>query len=169
MPIDAMDRRLLSAIEDGLPLVPQPYAAVARRLGLGEADVLARLRRLRADGIVSRFGLVVRHHELGYRANAMAVWNVPDADVDDTGRRLAAYDFVTLCYRRPRRLPNWPFNLFCMVHGRDRDTVCEQIARLIAEQSLESLPHEVLFSRRRFKQRGARYFMKTDVPARGVA
>jgi len=169
MPVDATDRRLLAAIEDGLPLVPQPYAAVARRLGLDEADVLARLRRLRAGGIISRFGLVVRHHELGYRANAMAVWNVPDAQVDDMGRRLAAYDFVTLCYRRPRRLPNWPFNLFCMVHGCDRDTVCEQIARLNAEQTLASLPHEVLFSRRRFKQRGARYFMKTDVPARGVA
>jgi len=130
MRIDDTDRRLLAAIEDGLPLVPQPYAAVARRLGLGEADVLARLSRLRADGIISRFGLVVRHHELGYRANAMVVWDVPDGQVDDIGRCLASYDFVTLCYRRPRRLPDWPYNLFCMVHGRDRETVRDQITRL---------------------------------------
>ena len=169
MRIDDMDRRLLAAIEDGLPLVPQPYAAVARRIGLGEADVLTRLQRLRAEGVVSRFGLVVRHHELGYRANAMAVWDVPDALVDDIGRHLAAYDFVTLCYRRPRRLPVWPYNLFCMVHGRDRETVRAQIARLNAEQSLDSFPQDVLFSRRRFKQRGARYSMGADVPARGAA
>jgi DNA-binding Lrp family transcriptional regulator len=169
MRIDDTDRRLLAAIEDGLPLVPQPYAAVARRLALGEADVLARLNRLHADGIISRFGLVVRHHELGYRANAMVVWDVPDGQVDHIGRRLAAYDFVTLCYRRPRRLPVWPYNLFCMVHGRDRETVHEQIARLNAEQSLAALPQDVLFSRRRFKQRGARYSMETGVPARGAA
>ncbi len=160
MRIDDTDRRLLAAIEDGLPLAPRPYAAVAQRLGLGEADVLTRLRRLRADGIVSRFGVIVRHHELGYRANAMAVWDLPDGQVDDVGRRLAGHDFVTLCYRRPRRLPLWPYNLFCMVHGRDRDTVREQIARLNAEHGLDTHPHDVLFSRRRFKQRGARYSMR---------
>ena len=169
MPIDHVDRRLLAAIEDGLPLVPRPYAAIAERLGSDEADVLARLRRLRAEGVISRFGLIVRHQELGYRANAMAVWDVPDAQVDDVGRRLAGYDFVTLCYRRPRRPPQWPYNLFCMVHGRDRDTVRHQIARLNAEQRLEALPQDVLFSRRRFKQRGARYSMGVAVPARGAA
>ncbi len=160
MPIDSTDRRLLATIEDGLPLVPQPYAVVAQGLGLSEADVLARLHRLRSEGIISRFGLVVRHHELGYRANAMAVWDVSDGQVDDIGRQLAGYDFVTLCYRRPRRLPLWPYNLFCMVHGRDRETVREQIARLNAEQHLEAHPHDVLFSRRRFKQRGARYSLR---------
>ena len=160
MRIDDADRRLLAAIEDGLPLTPQPYAAIARHIGLSEADVLARLRRLRTERIISRFGLVVRHHELGYRANAMVVWDIPDGQVDELGRRLAAYDFVTLCYRRPRRLPLWPYNLFCMVHGRDRDTVRGQITTLNAEQCLDAYPHDVLFSRRRFKQRGARYAMK---------
>ncbi|MHA1600716.1 MAG: siroheme decarboxylase subunit beta [Alphaproteobacteria bacterium] len=160
MRIDDADRRLLAAIEDGLPLTPQPYAAIARHIGLSEADVLARLHRLRADGIISRFGLVVRHRELGYRANAMVVWDIPDGQADEAGRRLAAYDFITLCYRRPRRLPLWPYNLFCMVHGRDRDTVRGQIATLNAEQRLDAFPHDVLFSRRRFKQRGARYAMK---------
>jgi DNA-binding Lrp family transcriptional regulator len=169
MTVNDMDRRLLAAIENGLPLVPQPYAAIARRLGLSEADVLTRLHRLRAAGIISRFGLVVRHHELGYRANAMVVWDVPDGQVDDIGRRLAGYDFVNLCYRRPRRLPQWPYNLFCMVHGRDRVTVRDQIARLNAEQGLDTYAHDVLFSRRRFKQRGARYSMGADVAARGAA
>jgi len=169
MPIDDSDRRLLAVIEDGLPLVPRPYAAAADRLGLDEADVLVRLRRLRAAGIISRFGLVVRHHELGYRANAMAVWDVPDGQVDDVGRRLAGYDFVTLCYRRPRRPPQWPYNLFCMVHGHDRDTVRHQLARLSAEQHLDALAQDILFSRRRFKQRGARYSIGAEAPVGGAA
>jgi hypothetical protein len=100
---------------------------------------------------------VVRHHELGFTANAMTVWNVPDAKADAAGAAVAAHPFVTLCYRRPRRLPDWPYNLFCMVHGRDRDTVLSQIETLNRVAGLGGYPHAILFSRRRFKQRGARY------------
>lgn len=155
--IDVLDRHLLVAIEDGLPLAPRPYAEVAARIGLGEAEVISRLGRLIESGVVRRLGLVVRHHELGYRSNAMAVWDLAEAEVDRLGQRIAGYDFVTLCYRRPRRPPLWPYNLFCMVHGRDRETVGEQIERLNAELDLEGRPQALLFSRQRFKQRGARY------------
>jgi DNA-binding Lrp family transcriptional regulator len=166
--MDSFDRRLLLAIEDGLPLTPRPYAQVALGCGLSEADVISRLRRLIARGVIRRFGLVVRHHELGYRANAMAVWDVSDQDVDAVGRRLAAEDAVTLCYRRPRRLPRWPYNLFCMIHGRDRDTVLAQIGRLNAGHGLEARPQALLFSQRRFKQCGARYGAGAEA-ARGAA
>ncbi len=155
--IDVLDRHLLVAIEDGLPLVPRPYAEVAARIGLGEAEVISRLGRLIECGVVRRLGLVVRHHELGYRANAMAVWDLGEAEIDRLGRRMAGYDFVTLCYRRPRRPPLWPYNLFCMVHGRDRETVSERIERINAELDLEGRPQALLFSRQRFKQCGARY------------
>jgi siroheme decarboxylase len=157
MGVSAADRRLIAAVQDGLPLVERPFAEVGRRVGLGEDDVIAGLGRLLAEGVIKRLGVVVRHHELGYRANAMVVWDVPDDRVAETGRRLAALPFVTLCYRRPRRLPVWPYNLFCMIHGRDRGAVAALIRRATAEARLERLPHTVLFSRRRFKQRGARY------------
>ena len=91
--------------------------------------MIAALRRLIDDGMIKRFGIVVRHRELGYRANAMVVWDVPDERVGEAGRTLAALPFVTLCYRRPRRPPDWPYNLFCMIHGRDRATVAGQIER----------------------------------------
>ncbi|WND74718.1 hypothetical protein RJ527_11770 [Thalassospiraceae bacterium LMO-SO8] len=155
--IDAKDRELLSAIEGGLPLVAAPYAEVGQRIGLSEQEVIDRFAGLIDTGVVKRLGLVVRHHELGYTANAMVVWDVPDHRVAELGRRAATRDFVTLCYRRPRRLPEWPFNLFCMIHGKNRAEVRGQIARLNHETELGAFPNTVLFSRRRFKQCGARY------------
>ena len=157
MTLAAPDRALLAAVAAGLPLVPQPYAAIGERLGLSEAVVLAGLRRLAAQGVISRLGIVVRHHELGWRANAMTVWDVPDAAVAAAGACLRELPFVTLCYRRPRRPPAWPYNLFCMIHGRDRGTVLAQIEQATAAAGLEERARDVLFSLRRFKQQGARY------------
>lgn len=157
MELDEHDRRLLAAVEDGLPFVAEPYRAVGEAVGLSEAEVLTRLGRLVESGVIKRFGVVVRHHELGYRHNAMVVWDVPDAEVAAIAERFCAYDFVTLCYRRARRPPEWPYNLFCMIHGRDRAVVLDQVRRIEADCGLAAVPHEVLFSGQRFKQRGARY------------
>lgn len=151
------DRALVAAVARGLPLVARPYAALGAELEMTEGEVLERLRRLLGTGVIKRLGVVVRHRELGYLANAMVVWDVPDERVGVAGARLGALDCVTLCYRRPRRPPVWPYNLFCMVHGRDRRVVLAQIEQATAVAGLQGLPRAVLFSRRRFKQRGARY------------
>ncbi|MCP4329658.1 MAG: Lrp/AsnC family transcriptional regulator [Alphaproteobacteria bacterium] len=157
MELTDRDRDLLAALQEGLPLVERPYREIADRLGCREDEVIARLAGLIDTGIIKRLGVVVRHHELGYRANAMVVWDVPDRDVEDAGRRLAALPYVTLCYRRPRRLPEWPYNLFCMIHGRNREAVEGLIAEAASACRLGAIPRETLFSTRRFKQRGARY------------
>ncbi len=162
-------RRVLAALDDGLPLVPRPYAALAAACGLSEAQVIAAIEELLEDGVLNRFGVVVRHHELGYRANAMVVWDIPDSQVREAGRSLAALPFVTLCYRRPRRPPRWPYNLFCMIHGRDRGSVEALIRRAAEQVGLAEVPREVLFSRRRFKQRGARYGTARDDQAPALA
>lgn len=156
MNVDATDLALLAVLEGGLPLVVRPFAALAEKLGLAEEEVIDRLRRLLDSGIVKRFGVVVRHRELGYRANAMVVWNVPDETVGNAAGSLSALPFVTLCYRRPRRT-GWPYNLFCMIHGKDRQVVLEQIALANAAAGIASLPQAVLFSTQAFKQHGARY------------
>lgn len=152
-----MERRLIAAIQDGLPLQPRPYARIGTQVGLSESAVIRHLRSLIDKGAVRRLGVIVRHHELGYRANAMAVWEVPEGQVRAAGQRLARLPFVTLCYQRPRRPPDWPYNLFCMIHGRDRNSVAALIEEATEEAGLTGLRHAVLFSRRRFKQRGARY------------
>lgn len=155
--LESADFALAAALEGGLALEPRPYASLAARCGLDEADCLARLHRLVGLSVIRRFGVVVRHRELGYTANAMVVWDVPDADVARVGRQLAGQSAVTLCYQRPRRLPDWPYNLFSMVHGRDRETVLAEVAAMRRRLEVEHLPCQSLFSRRRFKQCGARY------------
>ncbi len=155
--IDERDLELVRAIQDGLPFDPRPYAAIGRAIGMPEAEVLERLEGLIAQGDIRRLGVVVRHRELGYRANAMVVWDIPDDRVNELGPLIGRQPFVNLCYRRPRHLPQWPYNLFCMIHGRSREGVLHNLAELIDRCGLEAIPHDVLFSRRRFKQRGANY------------
>lgn len=155
--VDEADRQLLAAIQHGLPLSSRPYAEIGACLGLSEQEVISRLQWLKEAGVIRRFGVVVRHHELGYAANAMVVWDVPDEQVTELGHCLAGFDFITLCYRRPRHLPQWRYNLYCMIHGKSREEVLTHLEWMVNHCGLQSLPHDVLFSRRRFKQRGAVY------------
>jgi DNA-binding Lrp family transcriptional regulator len=155
---------VLAAVADGLPFSPSPYADIGRQVGVDEETVIAMLSDMLESGTIKRLGLVARHRELGYRANAMVVWDVADELVDAVGQRMGAVDFVTLCYRRTRRPPDWPYNLFSMIHGRDRATVLAQVDELTRLPGLTDVPRSVLFSSRRFKQRGARY-ARPPVPA----
>lgn len=156
-PIGEIERRLISVLQEGLPMFIRPFQLIAGRVGTSEAEVLGRIQRWLEDGAIKRFGVVVRHHELGFRANAMLVHDIPDERVGDIGRALAEEQAVTLCYRRPRCLPEWPYNLFCMIHGRERGEVEATIAELRQRHGLENYAHETLFSLTRFKQNGARY------------
>ena len=155
---DAVERQLITALQPGLELVPRPFLRLGERAGMSEDEVLGRIAAWLDEGLIKRFGVVVRHHELGYRANAMVVFDLPDAEVDRIGQQLAAEPGVTLCYRRARSLPEWPYNLYCMVHGRSREDAQPVIERLIR---LAGVPGQALFSTRRFKQCGARYFAET--------
>ena len=155
------DRALIKAVERGLPIVSRPYAAIAKQLGSTEQDVISRLQHLIDNGAIKRYGVVVRHKELGYTANGMVVWNIPDDKVDELGTCIGKYDCVTLSYRRPRRLPDWSYNLFTMVHGSDREEVTRKVAEIVDSCNLQNIEHTILFSTRRFKQRGASYTEKT--------
>jgi DNA-binding Lrp family transcriptional regulator len=157
MELKERDLAVVGALCGGLALTPRPYLELAQATGMDEDDVIERIKALAEAGIIRRMGVIVRHHELGYRANAMVVWDIPDAEVESAGRRLGACPEVTLCYRRPRRLPQWPYNLFTMVHGRDRAEVITAIAAIAAREGLAHHSRETLFSTRRFKQCGARY------------
>lgn len=155
--LDEQERRLVIALQEGLPLFIRPFSVLASRIGCDEGEVLERIRRWCAEGIIKRFGVIVRHHELGYTANAMLVQDVPDEEIDEIGERLAGVAGVTLCYQRPRVLPQWRYNLFCMIHGQARSEVTARIAELRARLNLGNYAHAVLFSLTRFKQGGARY------------
>ncbi|MEJ1157646.1 siroheme decarboxylase subunit beta [Prosthecomicrobium sp. N25] len=154
--LDATDRRIVAATQDGLPLVPEPYRAVADRLGLEEREVIARLGRMLDAGIIRRIGAVPNHYRLGLVANGMTVWDVDDAVVDRLGAAVGALPFVTHCYRRPRALPAWPYNLFAMVHGTTRDEVEAKRAEVAAVLGAAARRGEVLYSTRILKKTGLR-------------
>jgi DNA-binding Lrp family transcriptional regulator len=154
--LDDSDRRLIQATQAGLPLSPRPYHAIAEQLGLDAADVMGRMQRMLDLGIIRRIGAVPNHYALGYRANGMTVWDVADERIDELGARVGQLAFVTHCYQRPRHLPDWPYNLFAMVHGKTREEV-EAKANSIAEVLGEaSRGNDILYSSRILKKTGLR-------------
>jgi len=156
-PVPEAEAGLAALAEHGLPVMAQPFEAWAQQLGWTESEVLSVLARWLAQGTLSRFGMVVRHHEMGFTANAMIVFDVPDEQVDACGEILALQPGITLAYRRART-KNWSYNLYCMVHGRERGEVLALVEQAAQEANIGHLPHQVLFSLRRFTQRGPRRF-----------
>ena len=151
----ALDHAIVCATQRGLPLVPQPYHAIADAVGSDAATVMVRVAAMLADGRIRRIGVVPNHYALGWRANGMSVWDVDDARVDELGERVGRLEAVSHCYRRPRR-PRWPYNLFAMVHGRDRVEVAAKVEQIAAILGDAARAHDVLFSTRILKKSGLR-------------
>lgn len=154
--LDKLDRQIVLATQEGLPLVLQPYHAVADQVGSTPEEVIERLGRMLDSGVIRRIGAVPNHYALGYSANGMTVWDVADEYIDELGERIGQLESVSHCYQRPRYLPDWPYNLFAMVHGHDRAEV-EQKAQEIAELIGSACrAHEILYSTRILKKTGLR-------------
>lgn len=156
MALNDFDRALVAATQSGLPLVERPYEAVGAMLGVSGEVVRERLAAMLAEGLVRRIGAVPNHYKLGFTANGMTVWDVDDARVDELGQRIGALPGVSHCYRRPRRLPLWPYNLFAMLHGRSRDEVERQAAEVARLLGTACRGHEVLYSTAILKKTGLR-------------
>ena len=154
--LDDLDRALMRATQTGLPLVSEPFKALAEQLGTTEDDILARFCRWDANGVLRRIAAVPNHYALGYVHNGMTVWDVADDHVDELGEQVAALGFVSHCYRRPRHLPDWPYNLFAMVHGRDRADTDAQVAAIAAVLGDACRARDVLWSTRILKKTGLR-------------
>ncbi len=150
------ERRVLLAIQDGLPLTPTPYADVASELGMTEDRVLELVRSMLAEGKIKRIGLIPNHYALGITANGMSVWDVPEDRIREVGRKLAERPEVSHCYHRPRYDGVWPYTVFAMVHGRTREEVVETVDRIARELGIQDIPHDILFSTRLLKKRGTR-------------
>lgn len=151
-----LDRRLVFATQGGLPLVARPYHALAEQLGAPVEDVMARLAAMLERGVIRRIGAVPNHYAIGYTANGMSVWDVPDERIDELGVRVGGLAFVTHCYHRPRKLPDWPYNLFAMVHGASREEVQAKVAEIAALLGSACRAHDVLFSTQILKKTGLR-------------
>lgn len=156
MTLDATDRRLIAATQGGLPLMPAPYAEVADWLGVSEAEIRARLRKMLERGAIRRIALAPNHYALGLVANGMSVWDVVDDAAEDLGARVGALDFVSHCYLRPRAAPDWPYNLFAMLHGRHRAEVEAKRGEVGAILGAACRACDILYSTRILKKTGLR-------------
>lgn len=154
--LDAIDRSIIVATQGGLPLVARPYQAIAQSLQLEPGQVMTRMARMQETGVIRRLGVVPNHYAIGYSANGMSVWDVPDDRVDQLGASVGGFEFVSHCYRRPRRLPQWPYNLFAMVHGKSRDEVEQKVAQIAALLGEHVRSHTILYSTRILKKTGLR-------------
>lgn len=154
--VDETDRRIIRATQAGLPVCPRPYHRVADDLGLDVEELMGRLRAMQEAGVIRRIAAVPNHYRLGFRANGMSVWDVRNDRIDELGPRVGALDCVSHCYRRPRRRPVWPYNLFAMVHGRTRDEAMAGVERVAALLGDACRRHDVLFSSEILKKTGLR-------------
>lgn len=159
------DKALMNVLSIGMPLTSTPYQVIANQLHRSEDDVMERVEALSDAGILSRLGVIVRHRTLGWKSNAMVVWNLSRDRVADAGKQLAALPGVTLCYER-RPVPDvWPYRLYCMIHAQSREDALAILAKAEALPELQDVDHEVLFSTRCFRQKGAVIDKAKEVPA----
>lgn len=154
--IDDTDRKIIIATQQGLPLLPQPYHFIAEQIEVPVEIVMQRIRKMLDSGIIRRIGAVPNHYQLGYKANGMTVWNVPDEKIIELGEKVGALDFVSHCYHRPRHMPDWPYNLFAMIHARDHDAAQELVTQISLILGNNDRGHEVLYSSRILKKTGMR-------------
>jgi len=156
MTLDDTDLAIMHATQAGLPLTPQPYQRIAEQLGLTAEIVMTRMAAMQEQGIIRRIGAVPNHYKLGYRFNGMTVWNVPDEVIDELGEKVGQLEFVSHCYHRPRHLPEWPYNLFAMVHGKTQEDVDQQIRQITDLLGDYNQGREVLYSTKILKKTGFR-------------
>jgi DNA-binding Lrp family transcriptional regulator len=150
------DRAVVRGLQEDIELVPCPFAPMARRLGMSEEALLVKARGFLASGVMRRYGAVLRHRRVGFAANGMVCWVVPENRIEEVGRLAATYPQVSHCYQRPPRPPDWPYTLFTMVHGRAQAEV-EAVADSIAAAS-GIHDYAILYSLKEYKKERVKYF-----------
>jgi|SRR5665647_455505 len=153
--LSEQDKKIIIELQNGLPLVSRPFEIMGKRLNMTEESLINRIAYLKEEGFIRRFGATVRHRDLGFTANAMVVWDVPDNKTDEAGRIMASFKEVSHCYQRPRH-QSWPYNLFTMVHGRSREE-CMKAAEQIS-LAVDIMKFEMLLSTAELKKSSMRYF-----------
>ncbi len=153
--VDEIDKKVIGLIQGDLPLTRRPFATMAEKISLPEEEFISRVKNLKKQGIIRRFGATLRHQEAGLSSNAMIAWIVPDDRVEEAGRTLSKFPEVTHCYqRRPQK--DWYYNLYTMVHGSNRDR-CIQTAKRMS-RSIDIDQYLLLFSEKEFKKTSMEYF-----------
>ena len=150
-----LEKVIIRELSGDLPVTTQPFAPIARQLGISQKHLLQIIKKLKDEGYIRRFGATLRHRNSGFSANAMVVWRVPEEKIDEVGRAMASCREVTHCYHR-RPQGDWKYNLFTMIHGASEEK-CRQIAEKISQATAMN-DYQLLFSRKEMKKTTMRYF-----------
>jgi DNA-binding Lrp family transcriptional regulator len=150
-----MDRNIVRELQSGIPIGPRPYELLAGKLGIPEEEIIEKIRQLITTGVIRKLGAILHHQKVGYHANAMVVWKVPEKRVQAVGSIMASFQEVSHCYQRPV-LPGWPYNLYTMIHSSAREELDGVIGR-VAEAG-RVFEYEVLYSTAELKKTGVIYF-----------
>ena len=156
MALNSIDRQIIRATQSGLPLVPRPYHAIADTLGLSAQEVMQRIYSMQEIGIIRRIGAVPNHYRLGYKYNGMTVWDINDQFIDEFGKKVGQLEFVSHCYHRPRHLPDWPYNLYAMIHSKTSEGIKTQVNKISTVLGKYSRNNDVLYSTQILKKTGLR-------------
>ncbi|MBI2911693.1 MAG: Lrp/AsnC family transcriptional regulator [Chloroflexi bacterium] len=154
-PLTQGDIAAICELQEDLAVVPRPWDPLAYRLGVPVVQLLEHARTLQASGHMRRFAAILYHRQAGFSANPMAVWKVPEEQAEEVGGIMASFNAVSHCYLRPV-YPDWPYNLFTMIHGR-KVSECEQVIEAIA-QATGIQERALLYSTREYKKTRVRYF-----------
>ena len=157
-----IDRTLIIATQEGLPVSERPYQVIAEEVGISEDEVICRLEKMLEHGVIRRIAVIPNHYRIGFKANGMTVWNVKDEDVSRLGRQIGELPYVSHCYQRPRHEPYWSYNLFAMVHGTERAEVEERAEKLKAILGDACISNEILYSSKILKKTGMRLSKKDE-------
>jgi len=151
-------KRILKALSKGLPICEEPYKELAESLNVDEQQLLDFIQELKDSNVISRFGMIINPESVGYHCNALVVWDVPDDEVDEIGSLLGLQEKISLCYKRPRQMPDWPYNLFTMLHGKNQQSIVAELNHIVSENDIGQYACDILFSTKTFKHSGARTF-----------
>lgn len=153
--LDSLDKKIIAVLQGDFPIVAQPYKELAAKVGISEEELLTRLTTYRQSGQLRKMGAVLRHREVGYAANALCAWIVPESRLAETGSLMSGYRVVTHCYSRIPQ-PEWPYNFYTMLHAHTREE-CRALADGLAQAAgLEK--YVLLFSTREWKKTNMMYF-----------
>ena len=160
------DKEFVRELQKDLEIVDEPFAAAAARLGVTHEELFARMRRYEEIGVMRRFAAILRHRQAGFAANGMIVWRVPEGRIGEVGGTLGSFPQVSHCYQRPT-YPDWPYNVFSMIHCRTRGEAKEVAEAIRAQVRVDD--YRILFSSREFKKTRVEYFVEDrsglEVPA----
>jgi len=149
-------KKILTELVNGLPICEEPYKDLAYKVGISQAQLFEFIHELIDSNVIHRFGMIVDHEAVGYKENAIVVWDIPDEEVDQIGALLGLQEKISLCYRRPRQLPDWPYNLFTLIHGKTKHDVISELNNIIKANRIENYACDVLISAETFKCSGKR-------------